>query len=208
VKQRASKRHPAVVIRSYNHGRAVDIDKNKDDATQLKTSTTASTSTATTAVSDAVGTETDSSPSGITRWTRVSAMLIRPPYVIGQAIIFFTCDFFFHHLSLWPPCVADADIIFLPCGFFFYLLFPRLIPAVADWLSTILPRCGCLEGNRENYQVCSLQYCVQQLYTVNCTHDRHSDLRRMAFKQQLRRPVFCSCRTTSVEHVASTATAL
>ena len=38
--------------------------------------------------------------------------------------------------------------------------------------------------------------------------DRHSDLRRQAFKQQLRRPVFCSCRTTSVEHVASTATAL
>jgi len=38
--------------------------------------------------------------------------------------------------------------------------------------------------------------------------DRHSDLRRPAFKQQLRRPVFCSCRTTSVEHVASTATAL
>ena len=38
--------------------------------------------------------------------------------------------------------------------------------------------------------------------------DRHSDLRRPAFKQLLRRPVFCSCRTTSVEHVASTATAL
>jgi len=36
--------------------------------------------------------------------------------------------------------VADAVIIFLPCGFFFYLLllFPRLIPAVADWMSTIL----------------------------------------------------------------------
>jgi len=29
---------------------------------------------------------------------------------------------------------------------------------------------GCLEGKRENYQVCSAQYCVQQLYTVNCTH--------------------------------------
>ena len=38
--------------------------------------------------------------------------------------------------------------------------------------------------------------------------DRHSDLRRPAFKQQFRRPVFCSCRTTSVEHFASTATAL
>jgi len=28
----------------------------------------------------------------------------------------------------------------------------------------------CLEGKRENYQVCSVQYCVQQLYRVNCTH--------------------------------------
>ena len=28
----------------------------------------------------------------------------------------------------------------------------------------------CLEGKMENYQVCSVQYCVQQLYTVNCTH--------------------------------------
>jgi len=27
----------------------------------------------------------------------------------------------------------------------------------------------CLEGKRENYHVCSVQYCVQQLYTVNCT---------------------------------------
>ena len=28
----------------------------------------------------------------------------------------------------------------------------------------------CLEGKRENYQVCYVQYCVQQLCTVRCTH--------------------------------------
>jgi len=28
----------------------------------------------------------------------------------------------------------------------------------------------CLEGKRENYQVCSVQYCVQQLCTVQCTY--------------------------------------
>jgi len=28
----------------------------------------------------------------------------------------------------------------------------------------------CLEGKRENYQVGSVQYCVQQLCTVRCTH--------------------------------------
>ena len=40
---------------------------------------------------------------------------------------------------LWPSCAADADIIFLPCGFFFLsFLFPRLISAATDWMSTIL----------------------------------------------------------------------
>jgi len=28
----------------------------------------------------------------------------------------------------------------------------------------------CLEGKRENYRVCSVQYCVQLLCTVQCTH--------------------------------------
>ena len=28
----------------------------------------------------------------------------------------------------------------------------------------------CLEGKGENYQVCSVQYYVQQLCTVQCTH--------------------------------------
>jgi len=28
----------------------------------------------------------------------------------------------------------------------------------------------CLEGKRENYQVCSVQYCVQQFCTVQCTY--------------------------------------
>jgi len=28
----------------------------------------------------------------------------------------------------------------------------------------------CLEGKTENYQVCSVQYCAQQLCTVRCTH--------------------------------------
>jgi len=63
-----------------------------------------------------------------------------------------------HHSTswLWPPCVADADIIFLSC---FFLLssffFPRLISAVADWMSTILlhmvwPYSANLECRSEN----------------------------------------------------------
>jgi len=50
-----------------------------------------------------------------------------------------------HSSSLWPPCVADADIIFSSCGFFclllssFFFYFPRLVSAIGDWMSTILP---------------------------------------------------------------------
>jgi len=45
---------------------------------------------------------------------------------------------------LWPPYIAAAGIIFLSCGFFFFffffftsIFFPRLISAVAYWMSTI-----------------------------------------------------------------------
>jgi len=38
----------------------------------------------------------------------------------------------------WSPHVIGQTIIFLPCGFFFFLFFPRLISAIADWMSTIL----------------------------------------------------------------------
>jgi len=43
---------------------------------------------------------------------------------------------------LWPPYLIGQAIIFLPCGFFFYLsifLPPPIISAVADWMSAILP---------------------------------------------------------------------
>jgi len=41
---------------------------------------------------------------------------------------------------LWPLCVADTDIIFLPVvsSFFCLSFFPRLISAIADWMSTML----------------------------------------------------------------------
>jgi len=45
------------------------------------------------------------------------------------------------------PYVTGQTIIYLPCVFFFLLLlsffFPRLISAVADWMSTILPHMVC-----------------------------------------------------------------
>jgi len=53
---------------------------------------------------------------------------------------------FWANRFLWPPSVADADIIFLPCGFYLllsFLFFPRLVSAVADWMSTILLHIVC-----------------------------------------------------------------
>ena len=43
---------------------------------------------------------------------------------------------------LWPPYIIGQTIIFLPCGFFLLssIFFPRLISAAADWMSTILPQ--------------------------------------------------------------------
>jgi len=45
---------------------------------------------------------------------------------------------------LWSPYGIGETIIFLPCGyfflsFFFLFFFPRIISAVADWKSAILP---------------------------------------------------------------------
>jgi len=51
-------------------------------------------------------------------------------------------------------CVADADIIFLPCGF---SVFPRLISAVADWISTIHAHIWC--GLSANLECRSEMYC-------------------------------------------------
>jgi len=47
-----------------------------------------------------------------------------------------------------------------------FLLFAASLPSNRHHRS-----CGDrLEGMGENYQVCSVQYCVQQLCTVRCTH--------------------------------------
>ena len=40
---------------------------------------------------------------------------------------------------LWSPYVIGQTIIFSCCSFFYLSFFPRLISAVEDWMSTILP---------------------------------------------------------------------
>jgi len=42
--------------------------------------------------------------------------------------------------SLWPPYVIGGPIYFCPViSIFFFFFIPRLISAVAGWMSTILP---------------------------------------------------------------------
>ena len=62
----------------------------------------------------------------------LSFIFLWPPYGIGQAIIFSSCGF------LWSPYGIGQIIIFSSCRLF-YLSFPRLISAVAEWMSAILP---------------------------------------------------------------------
>jgi len=54
----------------------------------------------------------------------------------------------------------------------YYLRYMCFLPVIFPFPSNRNHRSNgdCLEGKRENYQVCSVQYCVQQLCTVNCTH--------------------------------------
>jgi len=84
--------------------------------------------------------------------------------------------------------------------------------AQPDWQPVVSCKRGISlqGGTTRRDEPCRLTSCESALYrsTASSLIDRHSDLRRPAFKQQFRRPVFCSCRTTSVEHVANTATAL
>ena len=68
----------------------------------------------------------------------VSIFFLWPPYVAHADIIFSSCGFFY--LSSWPSIAMERSLYFIPCGFYLYSSssFPRLIPAVADWMSTKL----------------------------------------------------------------------
>ena len=72
-------------------------------------------------------------------------------------------------------------IILLPYGSFYLLLLSFALALSQRPLVRVHPppfpsnrhnrsNGDCLEGKRENYQVCSVQYCVQRLCTVQCTH--------------------------------------
>ena len=77
-----------------------------------------------------------------TRWTFFIENRIKP--IIARC--WFSVILFFYH--------------------FYVVLNSRPIPSNRHHRSTG----DCLEGKGENYQVCSVQYCVQQLCTVQCTH--------------------------------------
>ena len=84
---------------------------------------------------------------------------------------------------LWPPCVADADIIFLPCGFFYLLsFFPRLISAIADWMSAILAQWCGLSANLG----CRSEMCCMRL-AENTRRKKSPKIRHLGAIAQLHR---------------------
>ena len=64
----------------------------------------------------------------------------KSPIDIGRHfnVIISNADGIWHHL-LWPPFVIGQAIIIFSCGFFPSFFFPRLISAAADWMSNIFP---------------------------------------------------------------------
>ena len=76
-------------------------------------------------------------------------------------------------IILWPlrfsgkqrlDCIRYYLLVFMVSGLF--MTSPPPFPSNRHHRSND----DFLDGKRENYQVCSVEYCVQQLYTVNCTH--------------------------------------
>jgi len=71
------------------------------------------------------------------------AMTLSPLHLVVNWPVFRICNN--NHtcvigLYLWPPYGIRQAIIFLTCDFFLSIFFfPRLISAVGDWMSTILP---------------------------------------------------------------------
>ena len=63
---------------------------------------------------------------------------------------------------LWPPIGIGHAIIFLPCGFYLsiFFFFPRLISAVADWMS--IPYLDTWCGPSANLQ-CRYEICCTRL---------------------------------------------
>jgi len=92
----------------------------------------------------------------------------------------------------------------LPCGFFFFLLFffPRLISAVADWMSTILTQMvwpwsnlGCrsetcctrlagIAGCKNDAKICHLGTIAQHSLAISSQLRHVSTIGKKLFKQQ------------------------
>jgi len=75
-------------------------------------------------------------------------------------------------VSLLPPFLPQvAHILLLAACLSFYLTNCWSTERNLHWSKSycLIYEMAC-KGKGENYQVCSVQYCVQQLCTVRCTH--------------------------------------
>ena len=98
---------------------------------------------------------------------------------------------------LWSPYGIWQTIIFSSSGFFFFLLlssfFPRLISAVADWMSTILPHMVWLSANLE----CRSETCWARL-AANAGRKKSSKSRHLGTIPQL-----CWAISSQLRHVST-----
>jgi len=94
-------------------------------------------------------------------------------------LTFFTSLFSFFHLAhrSYKYFDVNIDVYIMDTNVCVHSYLEVGFDLISALISTPLPsnrhhlRSGdCLEGKGENYQVCSVQYCVQQLCTVQCTH--------------------------------------
>ena len=100
------------------------------------------------------------------------------------------------YVFLWPPYIIGQAIIFLPCGFYFLLLsifFPRLISAATDWMSTILLHIW--RGPSANLECMSEMYCTR--LAANTGGKKVAKNRHLGTIAQLRRAISSQLRHVS-----------
>jgi len=107
--------------------------------------------------------------------------------------IFFYENKFCIFIFLWPPYViGQAIYIFMLWFLLLLLFFPRVISAVGDWMSTILPHMVYISVNLE----CRSQTCCARL-AENTAHKKSPKNRHLGTIPQLRRAISSQLRHVS-----------
>jgi len=72
-------------------------------------------------------------------FVRLYSLFVHVNYSDVCMLYCFCLQFSVYELFIMVALCNRADHYILPCGFYLLSFFPRLISAVGDWMSTILP---------------------------------------------------------------------